>query len=80
MVLTLIPYYIHADWSEVEPLEYLNPFLQVIKSPETSGTVTDVALMAVLKILQSNMLGKVYALFFYYLTLIVCASTLCLYH
>lgn len=49
-----------ADWSEVEPLEYLTPFLDVIKSPETSGNVTDVALTAVYKILQGNLLGKRY--------------------
>jgi len=48
----------HADWAEVEPLEYLAPFLDVIKSPETSGTVTDVALNSVLNILRSNVLGE----------------------
>lgn len=47
-----------ADWSEVEPLEYLAPFLQVIKTPETSGTVTDVALSAVLKFLDNRLLGE----------------------
>jgi hypothetical protein len=42
----------------VEPLEYLAPFLQVIKTPETSGTVTDVALSAALKFLGSRLLGE----------------------
>lgn len=46
-----------ADWSQIEPLEYLKPFLEVIKSPETNGTVTDVALSSVLRILQANILG-----------------------
>ena len=46
----------------VDPSDYLTPFLQVIKSPETSGTVTDVALMAVLKILKSDMLGTFFLL------------------
>lgn len=29
-----------SDWSAVEPLEYMSPFLEVIRSPETSGALT----------------------------------------
>jgi hypothetical protein len=46
-----------ADWSQIEPLEYLQPFLEVIKSPDTNGAVTDVALSSLLRILHANILG-----------------------
>ncbi len=46
-----------ADWSAVEPLEYLSPFLEVIKSPETSGPITAVALTSVNKFLERDILG-----------------------
>ena len=46
-----------ADWSKVEPLEYLSPFLEVINSPETSGPITAVALGSVNKFLDCELLG-----------------------
>ena len=42
-----------ADWAKVEPLEYLAPFLEVIRSPETSGPITGVALTSVRRLLAS---------------------------
>lgn len=50
-----------ADWGAVEPLEYLSPFLEVIKSPETSGPITAVALTAVNRFLERNILGACWA-------------------
>jgi hypothetical protein len=49
-----------ADWYDIEPLEYMDPFLQVVRSPETSGVVTDVALASVLKMLNAGLLGERY--------------------
>lgn len=49
---------IGADWQQVEPLDYLTPFLQVIKSPETSGPITGIALTSVHKFLTENIIGK----------------------
>lgn len=42
----------------MEPLEYLAPFLEVIKSPETSGPITAVALTAVNRFLERDILGE----------------------
>ncbi|PRW57821.1 ARF guanine-nucleotide exchange factor GNOM-like [Chlorella sorokiniana] len=44
-------------WEAVEPLEYLTPFLETVKSPETSGPITLVALSALHKILARGVLG-----------------------
>jgi hypothetical protein len=38
-------------------MDYLAPFLEVIRSPETSGPITGVALTSVRRILEYNMLG-----------------------
>lgn len=46
-----------ADWSLVDPLEYLGPFLEVIRSPETSGPITGVALSSVCRMLDEYTLG-----------------------
>lgn len=46
-----------ADWAEVEPLQYLAPFLEVIRSPETSGPITGVALTSVRRLLSRYTLG-----------------------
>ncbi|KAK9841755.1 hypothetical protein WJX81_000904 [Elliptochloris bilobata] len=45
------------DWSLVDPLEYLGPFLEVIRSPETSGPITGVALSSVCRMLDEYTLG-----------------------
>lgn len=46
-----------AGWEEVDPLEYLAPFLETVKSPETSGPITLVALAALHKIISRGILG-----------------------
>lgn len=47
-----------ADWAAVDPLEYLTPFMEVIRSPETSGPVTGVALTAVARFLDAYIIGE----------------------
>ena len=46
-----------ADWATVEPLKYLGPFLEVIKSPDTSGPITGVALTSVCRMLDQYGIG-----------------------
>ena len=41
----------------MDPLEYLTPFLETVKSPETSGPITLVALAALQKIIARGVLG-----------------------
>ena len=53
----LIPVCYPADWRKVRPLEYLAPFLEVVRSPETSGPITAVALTSVRRMLEENILG-----------------------
>ena len=48
-----------ADWSSIDPMEYLTPFLEVIRSHETSGPVTGVALTAVSRFLDAYIVGMV---------------------
>ena len=38
--------YAWRDWAAVAPLEYLAPFLAVVRSDETSGPITGAALAA----------------------------------
>lgn len=38
-------------------MEYLTPFMEVIRSPETSGPVTGVALTAVARFLDAYIIG-----------------------
>ncbi|KAI3425868.1 hypothetical protein D9Q98_007841 [Chlorella vulgaris] len=45
------------SWDEVDPLEYLTPFLETIKSPETSGPITLVALAALDRIIRRGILS-----------------------
>lgn len=45
----------------MDPLEYLAPFLETVKSPETSGPITLVALSALQKILARGVLGGCFA-------------------
>lgn len=50
-----------AGWDAVDPLEYLAPFLETVKSPETSGPITLVALSALQKIIARGVLGGCFA-------------------
>lgn len=47
----------NADWAAIEPLEYLSPFLEVVRSPETSGPITLCALTSLLRLLRRGVLG-----------------------
>jgi hypothetical protein len=49
-----------TDLVGVDPLEYLNPFLEVIKSPETSGPITGTALTAIYKFLTRDIIGELF--------------------
>lgn len=46
-----------ADWSNVHPLEYLTPFLKLVREPEVSGPITGVALTALWRLLSSDFIG-----------------------
>ncbi|CAL8465729.1 g5265 [Coccomyxa elongata] len=46
------------EWSNIEPLTYLGPFLEVIRSPETSGPITGVALTSVRRLLNQYLFGE----------------------
>eukprot|EP00740_Mantoniella_antarctica_P007041 CAMPEP_0181358802 /NCGR_PEP_ID=MMETSP1106-20121128/5723_1 /TAXON_ID=81844 /ORGANISM="Mantoniella antarctica, Strain SL-175" /LENGTH=559 /DNA_ID=CAMNT_0023471825 /DNA_START=202 /DNA_END=1878 /DNA_ORIENTATION=- len=46
------------DWDRVAPGAYLAPFLQVIRSVETSGPITGMALSAVLKVLKHGLISE----------------------
>lgn len=50
-------FFFSVDWSRVWPLDYLNPFLELIKSPETSGKVTSAALQGIQRVLEQDLLG-----------------------
>lgn len=43
--------------TEIDPNTFLTPFLEVIKSEETSGPVTGMALTAVNKFISYNLIG-----------------------
>ncbi|KAK9828895.1 hypothetical protein WJX72_002652 [[Myrmecia] bisecta] len=47
------------DFSTVDPLEYLQPFLEVIRSRETSGPITGIALTSVGRMLDQYIIGEV---------------------
>ena len=49
---------LYADWSTVDPMEYLTPFIEVIRSPEISGPITGVALTAVTRFLDAYIIGE----------------------
>lgn len=49
---------VFADWSVVQPLKYLAPFLKLVREPEVSGPITGVALTALWRLLSSGVLGE----------------------
>eukprot|EP00803_Ostreobium_quekettii_P003636 evm.model.scf_117.13 EVM.evm.TU.scf_117.13 scf_117:109917-120401(+) len=46
-----------GNWALVDPLEYLSPFLEAIRSQEVSGPITSVALSSLMKLLTSNVIS-----------------------
>lgn len=48
-----------GDLRELDPNHFLGPFLEVIRSEETTGPVTSLALSAVNKFLNYGLIGNV---------------------
>lgn len=46
------------DVSQLEPAVFMAPFLEIIRSEETTGPVTSLALSAVNKIISYGLIGK----------------------
>ena len=46
------------EWGAVTPLEYLAPFLAVVRSDETSGPITASALGALLAVLNAGLVAR----------------------
>ena len=44
--------------SDIEPGELLAPFLEIIRSEETTGSVTRLALLAIKKFISYGLIGK----------------------
>ncbi len=42
----------------MDPLEYLTPFLKLVREPEVSGPITGVALTALCRLLGNNVVGE----------------------
>lgn len=47
--------YTWSDWAAVPPLEFLAPFLALVRSDETSGPITGAALAALQAVLQGEL-------------------------
>ena len=47
-----------TDLEEVDSVTFLAPFLEVIRSENTTGPITGVALSSINKILSYNLLGE----------------------
>jgi brefeldin A-resistance guanine nucleotide exchange factor 1 len=47
-----------AELSEIEPNVFLRPFLEVIRSEDTTGPITGLALTSVNKFLSYALIGK----------------------
>lgn len=44
------------DWPSISPLDYLTPFLKLVREPEVSGPITGVALTSIWRLLTSNII------------------------
>lgn len=49
-----------SDLSEVEPNVFLRPFLEVVRSEDTTGPITGLALTSVNKFLSYGLIGKIH--------------------
>lgn len=49
---------IFVDLSELAPNEFLSPFLDVIRSEDTTGPITGLALTSINKFLSYGLIGK----------------------
>lgn len=48
----------YLDLDEIEPNAFLGPFLEVIRSEDTTGPITGLALTSVNKFLSYGLVGK----------------------
>ena len=46
-----------TDLEELEPVVFLNPFLEVIRSEDTTGPITGLALSSINKFLSYSLIG-----------------------
>ena len=58
MMPNIINFYFYLDLSEIDANVYLGPFLEVIRSEDTAGPITGVALSSVNKFLCYGLIGK----------------------
>ena len=58
--------------SQLEPGVFMAPFLEIIRSEETTGPVTSLALSAVSKIISYGLIGKLILINFFSLNSIIC--------
>ena len=54
-----------VDLTELTPNEFLSPFLEVIRSEDTTGPITGLALSSINKFLSYGLIGMSYFLFNY---------------
>jgi hypothetical protein len=54
-----------ADWTTVDPMVYLTPFLSLIKASDVSGPITGAAAVALQRILNSDLISGCTATFEY---------------
>lgn len=50
-------FYYFTDLEEIEPNIFLSPFLEVIRSEDTTGPITGLALTSVKKLISYGLLG-----------------------
>lgn len=53
-----------VDLDEIEPNAFLGPFLEVIRSEDTTGPITGLALTSVNKFLSYGLVGKFFWVIF----------------
>lgn len=59
LMLMLMYLFPPLDLSEVEPNIFLRPFLEVVRSEDTTGPITGLALTSVNKFLSYGLIGKI---------------------
>jgi brefeldin A-resistance guanine nucleotide exchange factor 1 len=56
---SFIDFFSYSDLQDIDSLTFLTPFLDIIRSDETSGPITCLALNAVNKFLSYGLIGRV---------------------
>ena len=57
-IINLRVYYYFIDLMELEPSIFLNPFLEVVRSEDTTGPITGLALSSISKFLSYSLIGS----------------------